>query len=229
MNFNAEKKIRLLVVDDHPVVRKGISLCLAPASNMEVVGELGDAREVVETARKLQPDVVLMDIDLPQISGLTATALLHRELPGIKVLILSIHDHPGHLRQAMQAGARGYLLKGASAGELVRAVEAVYAGETYFSVDMMRSTVDELMKNAWHVDEPQLTDREREVLVLVAEGRSNKEIAAALGVSVRTIETHREHLMRKLDIHSAAGLVRFAVAKGLVPAIEPGRRNHPPT
>lgn len=213
-----KKKIRLLVVDDHPLVRKGISLCLAPCENMEVAGELDDACQVVAQARKLRPDVVLMDIGMPQISGLAATCLLHKALPEIKVLILSIHDQPDHLRRAVQAGARGYLLKGTSAEELVQAVETVNRGETYFSADMVRATLGQLLKESQQAVKPQLTDREREVLVLIAEGRSNKEAAAALGVSVRTVETHREHLMRKLDIHSAAGLVRFAVAEGYVPA-----------
>lgn len=212
------KKIKLLVVDDHPLVRKGILLCVAHAKNMEVVGELNDARKVVEEARRLRPDVVLMDIALPQISGLMATCLLRQQLPETKVLILSIHDNPDNLRQAMLAGARGYLLKGTSAEELIRAVEAVHSGETYFSADMMRMTLDQFLKEDRVDDKPQLTEREREVLVLIAEGRSNKETAAALGVSVRTVETHRENLMRKLDIHSAAGLARFAVAKGYVPA-----------
>lgn len=227
-DFVMKKKIKLLLVDDHPLVRKGIRLCLAPCKNMEVVGELADAREVVETARELQPDVVLMDIGMPQIGGLAATCLLRKALPEIKVLILSIHDQPDQLRQAMQAGAKGYLLKGASAEELVRAVEAVHGGETYFSMDLMRATLNHTFKVEQTADEPRLTEREREVLVLVAEGRSNKESASALGVSVRTVETHREHLMRKLKIHSAAGLTRFAVAKGFVPANNGAAEAHPP-
>ncbi len=216
-HFNMKEKIRLLVVDDHPVVRKGISMCLGHRPDMEVVGEAADAREAISKAHELQPDVVLMDIAMPDMSGLTATSRLRHELPETKVLILSIHDSPEYLCQAIQAGARGYVLKGVSAEELVHAAEAVCRGETYFSGNLMHVTLGQFLKRTRDACEPQLTGREREVLVQIAEGRSNKEAAAELGVSVRTVETHRENLMRKLDIHSAAGLTRFAVGKGFVP------------
>lgn len=218
MNPNTNKKIKLMVVDDDPLVRKGIILCLAHSNDIHVVGELGDPRNVVAKTRELQPDVVLMDIGMPQMSGLVATCLLHEEFPEIKVLILSIHDNPEHLRKAIAAGARGYALKGTSADDLVHAVETVYQGQAYFSPEMMRVTLDQFLKGDQTTDKPRLTEREREVLVLVAEGRSNKETASELGVSVRTIETHRENLMRKLGIRSAAGLTRFAVANGFVSA-----------
>lgn len=215
-----KEKIRLLIVDDHPIVRKGISMCLGHCQNMEVIGEAGDAREAISMAHELQPDVVLMDIAMPVMSGLTATSRLRHELPETKLLILSIHESPEYLCQAMQAGARGYLVKGVSAEELVHAAEVVCRGKSYFSRNLMHVTLNQFLKRTKDVSEPQLTGREREVLVQIAEGRSNKETAADLGVSVRTVETHRENLMRKLGIHSAAGLTRFAVGKGLVPAYD---------
>lgn len=228
MHSDLSKKIKLLVVDDHPVVRKGITLCLSHRKNMEIVGEFSDASELVHNARQLRPDVILMDIDLPLVSGLAATSWLHCELPEVKVLILSIHDDPKYMRQAFQAAAAGYLLKSASTEELVRAVETVYRGEIYFSPNLMRGTLDQFIHAGSEAGVPRLTDREREVLVLVAEGRSNKEIAAQLGVGVRTVETHRENLMRKLKVHTAAGLTRFAVAKGFVSA-ESGIMGSPPS
>ena len=218
MDYNQNETIKLMVVDDHPLVRKGIRLCLAHRKNMEVVAEVGDAREVLAKAHELEPHVVLMDVLMPQMSGLAATSQLSQELPDIKVLMLSISENLDDLRAAMQAGARGYLLKGASAEELGRAVESVHQGNMYFSPEMMRVTLNQTAKADQPGPKPRLTVREREVLVLVAEGRSNKETAVELGVSVRTVETHREHLMRKLDVHSAAGLTRFAVANGFVPA-----------
>jgi two-component system nitrate/nitrite response regulator NarL len=216
-NYN-NQTIKVLVVDDHPLVRKGIILCLAHRKNMEVVAEVGDAREVLAKAHELQPHVVLMDVLMPQMSGLTATSQLQKELPDIKVLMLSISENLDDLRAAMDAGARGYVLKGTSAEELGRAVESVHQGHMYFSPEIMSATLNQTARADQSGPKPRLTVREREVLVLVAEGRSNKETAVELGVSVRTVETHREHLMRKLDIHSAAALTRFAVANGFVPA-----------
>ena len=218
MDSHREKPVRLMVVDDHPLVRKGIILCLAHRTNMEVVGECADGREVVAMSRQLQPDVILMDVTMPHLSGLAATSQLTRELPDAKVLMLSISESLDDLRAAMAAGARGYLLKGTSAEELGRAVESVHQGNMYFSPEMMRATLAQTSKMEPAAAHPRLTNREREVLVLIADGRSNRETAVELGVSVRTVETHREHLMRKLDIHSAAGLTRFAVANGYVSA-----------
>lgn len=215
-DFNGQ--INLLVVDDDPLVRKAIVMCLAHCKNINVIGELGDPRNIVARAQELRPDVVLMDVGMPEMSGLAATCLLHENLPEVKVLILSIHESASHLRQAMAAGALGYALKGTSVGELARAIEMVYRGEMYFSPEMMRLTVEQFVKGEQSTNKSRLTEREREVLVLVADGWSNKETAAELGVSVRTVETHRENLMRKLGIHSAAGLARFAVANGFVPA-----------
>ena len=214
-----KERIRVLVVDDHPVVRKGISMCLARHEGLEIVGEAADGREAVHRARELQPDIVLMDINMPHMNGLAVTELLRREMPRVKVLVLSTHSNPDYVLRIIQSGAQGYVLKDATPEELVRAVEIVNRGEAYFSSDVARVALNQFVRGSG--DGPsasQLTHREREVLVQIAEGRSNKEIATHLGVGVRTIETHRERIMRKLDIHSVAGLTRFAVAKGLVSA-----------
>jgi two-component system nitrate/nitrite response regulator NarL len=218
-----KNRIKVLVVDDHPVVRRGISLCLAKQDNLEIVGEAADGREAVRKARELHPELILMDIDMPQMSGLAVTELLRRELPKIKVLILSIHGNTEYVLRILQSGARGYVLKSAPPEELVRAIETVHGGEAYFSADVARLALNQFVRGTAVTDSAAyLTNREREVLVQIAEGLSNKEIAAQLGVGVRTIETHRERIMRRLDIHSIAGLTKFAIANGLI-ALEDGQ------
>ncbi|MSU57415.1 MAG: response regulator transcription factor [Pedosphaera sp.] len=212
-----KNRIKLLVVDDHPIVRKGISQCLAKHEHLEIIGEAGDGREAVRKARELQPDLLLMDINMPQMSGLAVTELLRREMPKIKVLILSMHGNTDYVLRILQSGARGYVLKDAAPEELVRAIELVQSGEAYFSNDVARTALNQFVRgNAAAANSPQLTNREREVLTHIADGLSNKEIANVLGVGVRTVETHRERIMRKLDIHNVAGLTKFAIQKGLV-------------
>jgi two-component system nitrate/nitrite response regulator NarL len=216
-------KIRVLVADDHPVVRKGLQSCLVQQERLKLVGEAADGEEAFTKVMELKPDVVLLDISMPRRDGLDVTAALRKELPDVKVLILSMHSNKEYLFRIIQAGAHGYVSKGASPDELLHAIESVHSGETFFSPEIAQAALNQLVNNGGK-KEPfaQLTAREREVLVLIAQGRSNKEIASHLGIGVRTIETHRERIMRRLNIHSVAGLTKFAIANGLV-SLEEGQ------
>jgi DNA-binding NarL/FixJ family response regulator len=214
----ARKPIRVLLADDHPVVRKGLASCLAAAPHVAIVGEATNGQDVIRKARELTPDLILMDIDMPLLNGLTAADLLRKEQPGVKVLILSMHNDSDYVVRILQSGARGFILKQAPTEELLKAIETIHAGETYFSQDVARLALNQFVRGP--LDGPQtnqISAREREVLIAIAEGLSNKEIACRLGVGVRTVETHRERIMRKLNIHSIAGLTKFAIAKGLLP------------
>jgi two-component system, NarL family, nitrate/nitrite response regulator NarL len=214
----ARKPIRVLLADDHPVVRKGLSSCLAQAQHIVIVGEARDGQEALRKARELAPDLVLMDIEMPLLNGLTAADILRKENPGVKVLLLSMHNDSDFVMRILQSGARGYILKQAPTDELLKAIEIVHAGDSYFSQDMARLALNQFVRGQGEAPHTgQVSAREREVLIAIAEGLSNKEIACRLGVGVRTVETHRERIMRKLNIHSIAGLTRFAIAKGLVP------------
>ncbi len=213
----SQERIRLLLADDHPVVRRGIVSCLERHPSLEVVGEAVDGLEALNKARELVPDVLLTDIDMPHLTGLAVTEALQKELPRIKVLVLSTHTNTDFVLRCAQSGANGYILKQASPEEFVQAVETVHAGRPYFSPDVARIALNQMVRGKGQGPDPSdLTNREREVLTYIAEGLCNKEIACRLNIGTRTVETHRERLMRKLDIHSIAGLTRFAVAKGLI-------------
>jgi DNA-binding NarL/FixJ family response regulator len=211
------KKIRVLVVDDHPVVRRGLAACLTERRSLKIVGEAADGEEAVRQTKALKPDVVLMDINMPRMDGVQVTEVLRRTSPKVRVVILSVHNRPDFVERVIKAGARGYVLKDAAPDELARIIEQVHAGEVFFSPQVAQSALNQFVASG---GKPQglgrISRREREVLAAVAGGKSNKEIASALGVSVRTIETHRERIMRKLDLHSVAALTKFAVAQGLV-------------
>ena len=214
---NAKKKIKVLIVDDHPVVRKGLQSCLAAKEHLKIVGEACDGAEAIKQVKALEPDIVLVDIQMPGMDGLALTETLKKESPQVKVLILSMQGSRESVLRIIRAGARGYVLKDAPPEELVRAIETVHAGEAYFSGPVAKIALNQYVSDA---DETKpvakLSEREREVLALIAEGKSNKEIAMHLGIGVRTTETHRERIMRKLDIHSVAGLTKFAISNGIV-------------
>lgn len=205
-----------MVVDDHPVVRKGLQACLSRKERLRVVGEAADGEEAIAKAHELTPDVVLMDISMPKMTGLAATEVIRKDLPNTKVLVLSIHNNRDYIFRIIKAGAQGYVSKEASPDELLEAIESVFNGETFFTPEIAQAALSQLVGGGRDGGFVELTDREREVLTLIAEGQSNKEIANKLGIGVRTIETHRERIMRRLNIHSVAGLTKYAIANGMV-------------
>lgn len=217
---STDAAVRVLVVDDHAVVREGIRRVLTTETGFEVVGEAADAEEGMALAKAHRPDVVLLDIKMPGETGLELTARLRDEVPESRVLILSMFDHGEYVLEAVRNGAHGYVLKDASPHELRDAARAVSQGREFFSLDAARRMgaairdQHEQMRTSTALDS--LTARERDVLVGVTEGLTNKEIGSKLGISHRTVESHRESLMKKLDIKTVAGLTRFALEKGLV-------------
>ena len=213
-----------MLVDDHPVVRRGMAACLTRHDQIELVGEAEDGRQALEMARTLLPDVVISDVDMPVMNGADLTLTLARELPSVRVLVLSIYRTPGHVLRMVQAGAAGYMFKESSPEELVRGIEQVAKGEPFFSENVAQIALDQVVRGQI-MGEQALTVREREVLIRIAEGLSNKEIAEALCLGVRTVETHRERAMRKLNIHSVAGLTKYALAQGWVSINEGARQN----
>ena len=209
---------RVLLADDHALVRVGIRSLLSTIAGFDVVGEAGTGHEAVELADQLRPHVVLMDIAMPGINGLDATARLVERHPEVRVIILSMHASEEYALQALRAGAAGYLLKDADLLELERAIVAVARGETYLSPAISKHVIADYKRRVAEQPEPidRLTPRQREVLRLIAEGLSTKEIAFKLGLSVKTVESHRAQLMERLEIRDVAGLVRFAIRSGLV-------------
>ncbi len=210
--------VRVLLADDHTLVRAGLKKLLESMPNIQVVGEAGDGLALLALAEQLQPHLVLMDIAMPGLNGLEATARLTRAWPNIRVLILSMHQNEAYVRQALRHGAAAYLLKDAAPLELELAIAAVLRGETFLSPAVSRGVVSDYVQRLRSEEQPSqlLTPRQREVLQLVAEGLSTKEIARHLDLSVKTVDTHRSQLMKQLDIHDVAGLVRYAMRSGLV-------------
>jgi DNA-binding NarL/FixJ family response regulator len=217
--------IRIMLADDHTLVRAGIRALLQNISEVEVVAEADDGREALKLIASLQPDIVLMDIAMPNLNGLEAAARVTKEFPNVRVIILSMYANEEYVLQSLRAGAAGYLLKGARAAELELAVASVARGETYLSPAASKHViVDYVQRSAGDAvpgqDErnpiERLTPRQREILQLIAEGRSTKEIAQTLDISVKTAETHRTQMMERLGIHDIAGLVRYAIRAGLV-------------
>jgi two-component system response regulator NreC len=214
------RRIRVLIADDHTLLRDGIRALLADEPDIDVVGEAEDGRWAVERACKLRPDVVLMDIAMPLLNGLEATRQIKRDSPETHVLILTMHEDAEYVGRVLEAGAAGYVLKHAAGHELVAAIRAVAGGGAFFSPSIARHVLEGYVSRREGAASPdpydELTPREREVLQLIAEGYTNRDIAGMLTLSIKTVKTHRLHLMHKLNIHDRGELVRYAIQKGII-------------
>ena len=211
---------RILLADDHSIVRKGLRSILEEDSSLEVVGEAANGREAVELCQSLQPRIAVLDVSMPLLNGLEAAAQIGRQVPNTRIIMLSMYRDETYLMRALEVGVRGYLLKDTAEDEILPAVRTVLRGQSYFSASISETLMDDhiryLQKRGLQDSYDLLTEREREVLQLLAEGHANKEVAGVLNVSLSTVETHRMNLMQKLNLHSAAEIVLYAVRKKLV-------------
>ncbi|CUH47943.1 MULTISPECIES: response regulator transcription factor [Ruegeria] len=213
----SDQTIRVLIVDDHPMVAEGIQSILESYDEIEVVGTLGSGQEAVDQATDLAPDVILMDLNMPGLGGLSATEIILERLPRTRILILSMHDSPEYISTALSHGASGYVLKDVPTDEIKQAIDAVMRGEQYLCTGASGS-----LQPKGDSAREALTGREQTILLELAQGKSNKEVAAALDISVRTVETHRKNIRRKLGISSTAGLTRYALEHGVLQGTSPG-------
>lgn len=219
--------LRILLVDDHEVVRRGLSVLLRAKPDWEVCGEASNGREAVEKALTLVPDIVILDVGMPNLNGLEATRQIVKAKPEIRILILTLHDSDTLVQEVLNAGARGFLLKSDAARDLVTAVEALKNNKTYFTPKVASMVLDGYLNRKTAVAQEEtlprakLTPREREIVQLLAEGKSSREVAEALGLSVKTAETHRANIMRKLNLHSVSDLVMYAVRNNIVHVVKP--------
>jgi DNA-binding NarL/FixJ family response regulator len=212
-------KITVLVAEDHTIVRKGICSLIDGKADLQVVGEAEDGREAIEKVVALSPDVVLMDITMPQLNGLEATRQIKKMFPQIKILALTMYTNEEYILQILQAGASGYVVKQAAPAELISAIHAVYRGDSFLSPSISKTIIDEYLKHTAPtspMEHEKLTDREREVLQLIAEGYANREIADKLNLSVKTVGVHRTNIMEKLEVHNVTDLVKYALRKGII-------------
>lgn len=213
-------ELRVLLGDDHTVLRQGLRKILEERRDWCVVAEAGNGRDAVREALALNPDVAVLDIGMPLLNGIEATRQIVRRAPSVRVLILSMHSDQAYVTQAVQAGARGYLLKDSAAAELIEAIAAVSAGRSFFSPAVAQVVFDDYVRSLTDkgITDPydSLSEREREVLQLVAEGRSSKEVAELLSISPATVETHRAHILQKLQLHSTVEVVRYATRRGII-------------
>lgn len=213
-------KTRILLADDHGVVRKGLRFLLESEADLEVVGEAADGHEAVEMAGRLQPNVIVMDIGMPRLNGIDATTQIVKTHPEVAVIMLSVHSDETYLVRTLSAGAKGYLLKDSAEEDLVRAIRSVSQGKPFFSPAIAKSLLDDYVRRLQQsgvTDSYELlTDREKQVLQLLAQGKTNKDVATLLDVSTYTVETHRTHIMQKLNLHNTAEIVLYAVRKKIV-------------
>ncbi len=213
-------KISVLLVEDHHVVRKGISYLLSLEDDIDMIGEAEDGNEAIKMAKDLCPDVIIMDITMPNLNGIDTVKQIKKSIPKTKVMILTMHTREQYIRQALRDGASGYLLKEATQEELVNAIRTVHKGGVALSPSISRFVLKEYVRQADPKNEVDslelLTDRERQVLRLIAEGKTNKEVAKCLSISKSTVNIHRTNIMQKLDIHDTVGLVRYSVEKGII-------------
>jgi len=220
------KALRILVADDHEVVRKGLLALLQQQPEWQICGEASDGREAVAKAAELNPEIVILDIGMPTLNGLEATRQILKTNPDTKVLILTLHDSDQLVQDVLNAGARGFLLKSDAARDLVAAVEALRREKTYFTSKVASMVLEGYLKRVTNTSvapvRNRLTPREREIVQLLAEGKSTKEVAVVLNLSVKTAETHRANIMRKLDLHSVSDLVLYAVRNNIVPVMQFG-------
>jgi DNA-binding NarL/FixJ family response regulator len=210
--------VRILMADDHEIVREGLRALIENQPGWEICGEASTGREAVTLAGQLKPDVVIMDVGMPELNGLDASRQIKRVLPEVEVLIFTANETEEIVRQIFQAGARGYLLKSEANKHLIPAIEMLCKHRTYFSSKVSEMIFSGYLQGKMGVEDVVLTPRERETVQLIAEGKSNKEIAAVFGISVKTVETHRATIMRKLRLDSVAGLVKYAIRNGIVEA-----------
>jgi len=213
------KKIKVVVADDHTILRQGIKALLDNLEEIEVVGEAKDGREAIKAIEELSPDVILMDIAMPGLNGLEATRRIKKKFPRTKVVVLTMHTNEEYIFQILNAGADGYLVKETAFQDLISAINSVHRGEAFMSPSISKKVMTDYIQRAQgeeRVGFDTLTTREREILQLVAEGNSNKKIAEVLFISPKTVETHRAHIMDKLNIHDRAGLIKYAIRKGMI-------------
>ena len=214
-------KIKVLLAEDHTIVRKGLRALLDRDIGIKIVGEAEDGREAVRKVEKLQPDVVVMDIAMPGLNGLEATRQIKKRFPGIKIIILTVHSNEEYVLQTLRAGASGYLVKKAAPADLIEAIHSVYKGNSFLSPSISKTVIDEYIRQAETKSErdiiyEKLTNREREVFQLIIEGHKNREIANLLHVSIKTVETHKAHIMDKLNVSGTSELIRYCYDKGLI-------------
>lgn len=216
--WTAIAKTRILLADDHRLVREGLRSLLEKIPSIEVVAEASDGLEALELLKATRPDIVLMDITMPRLNGVVAVGRISKEYPRTKAIVVSIHAAEEYVWQALRAGACGYLIKDAEASELATAIQAVMNGETYLSPRVSRAAIRNYFERTGNSQGPleRLTPRQREVLQLIAEGQNTKAIASTLKISVKTVEAHRQQMMKRLDVHDVPGLVRYAIRSGLV-------------